>query len=96
VQETFLWVREEADVGGEVLGDPLIGTGLGVTHGHQLNTGGEVDEDASADRAEAPDAEERELELGLGVGGHGVELGGAAGCRSGGGNGGLISNRAVL
>lgn len=84
VQETLLWVREEADVGGEVLRDPLVGTRLGVTHGDQLNPGGEVDEDTSADRAEAADAKECELESGLGVGGHGFELGGAIGCRSGG------------
>jgi hypothetical protein len=43
-----------------------------------------VDEDTSADRAEAADAKECELESGLGVGGHGFELGGAIGCRSGG------------
>lgn len=61
----LLWCREELDRRWEIGGSPLVGAGLGVTHGHELDARLLKGEDPGAESTETAEADEAELETRL-------------------------------
>lgn len=61
----FLRSREELDGWWEISRRPLVGSGLGVAHGHELNARLLKGEDPGAESTETTEADEAELKARL-------------------------------